>query len=144
MVRYPRTGTSPGNPVVKVDLLRTRVREEDLVLLGAFPELRVLDLSMSWATDDHLKSLRGLNNLTSLNLGFRPITDTGLQHLRGLTKLTSLNLDDSEVTDAGLQHLKGLKLEWLHLRRTHVTDAGWGRRCMAPRACKVWICHTLE
>jgi hypothetical protein len=84
--------TSPGKPVIRVDLHGTK------------------------ATDDDLKQLKALTQLQKLNLGWTEVGDAGLEQLKGLTKLQRLVFDNTKVTDAGVKHLKGLiDLEYLNL-----------------------------
>src|SRR5207244_1985841 len=72
----------PGKPVVRVDLVYTRV------------------------TDSGLQALQGLTGLQELDLGYTRVTDAGLQALKGLTGLQRLFLIDTQVTEAGVKGLQ--------------------------------------
>jgi hypothetical protein len=76
-------------------------------------------------TDDGLVYLRAFPHLRELYLRGRPFNDVGLVHLEGLTQLETLYLDATQVTDEELVHLQGLaRLKRLFLNGTKVTDAG--------------------
>ena len=140
---------SPGRPVVKVTLYKTKVTDADLVCLTGLTRLRVLDLvgtqvtdaglrylkemtklgclflSSTQVTDAGLVHFKGLTNLHTLTLSSTQVADAGLVHLERLTNLRSISLTRSQVGDLGLVHFKGLKnLQQLHLGFTKVTDAG--------------------
>jgi hypothetical protein len=59
--------------------------------------------------------------------GFQDLGADGLAHLRGLSALTSLDLENTRVGDGGLAHLSRLKLDYLCLSGTQITDAGLSR-----------------
>jgi hypothetical protein len=99
--RITRDMKATDNPIVSVDLGKTKV------------------------TDAGLKDLAGLKQLQWLNLTKTQVTDAGLKHLAGLKQLRELDLRNIKVTDAGLKHLAGLKqLRLLLLTNTKVTDKG--------------------
>ena len=52
------------------------------------------------------------------------MTDTGLARLAGLRHLERLELRDTKITDAGLRDLRAMKLTYLGLPRSKVTDRG--------------------
>jgi Leucine-rich repeat (LRR) protein len=116
----------PDRPIVYVHLGLSKVTDDDLELLVAFPKLRELDLNGTKITNAGLVHLKALTNLKRLVLSANiDITDTGLANLRGLTRLEWLNLCITRATDAGLVHLRDLKaLEYLQLRLTNISDAG--------------------
>jgi hypothetical protein len=56
--------SSPGKPVIGINLSQTKAGDADLELLDLFPELRRLDLHQTDVTDNgltHLKTLTGCN-----------------------------------------------------------------------------------
>lgn len=79
--------SKPGNDTVTGVVLigSKKVRDDDLVLLRAFPDVQ------------------------RLMLGGTAITDAGLKHAAGLHELTTLGLIGTKVTDAGMKELSGLK-----------------------------------
>jgi len=100
---YETDQALPGTPVVSIKV-RYEIDDDQLAkmvrLLGAFRQLRSLQLKSMY------------------------ITDAGARHLKPLAQLRSLSLEDSNITDAGLAELKGLSdLEELGLKGTNVTDA---------------------
>ena len=98
-----KLGATIEREVVTVNLVATKVTDDDLRSLSAFPNLRTL------ASPPH-----------------RASSDAGLANLKGLKSLTTLDLFDTRVTDAGLEHLAEWmpRLEWLELYDTRITDAG--------------------
>ena len=99
---------SPGRPVIAVDLRLTKVTDEELEELKAFPHLQSLDLTGTKVTDAGLEQLRGVTEIQTLDLRDTQATDAGLACLKGMTQLQSLNLSQTKVTDLGMEHLKGL------------------------------------
>lgn len=127
----------------------SRVTDEGLANLRAFPQLLELDLNDTKITDEGLKNLRLVPNLLELRLDGTKVTDNGLQSLSVLTDLRDLNLDETKIVGQGLVSLsdcesleelwlQGAKiddsalsviagfpaLKVLHLSDTAVTDAG--------------------
>lgn len=117
--------TRPGDPIVEIDLHRTRITDADLDCLTGRTNLRKLNLHSTGITDAGLGRLQGLMALQTLYLNDTPITDAGLLHLRGLQKLAELGLNQTRVSDQGLEQLKGLHgLKQLSLVGARVTAAG--------------------
>jgi hypothetical protein len=117
--------TSPGKPVVLVNLARSEVPDAGLVHLKELTRLRHLDLTDTRVTNAGLEHLKGLSQLQSLCLSSTQVTDAGLEHLKGLTQLQMLDLTHNRIAGAGLVHLMRLtRLETLTLGYTNVTDAG--------------------
>ena len=114
-----------GNSIDRIHLGGTKADDDDLVLLGALPELLELSLAKTRISDAGLRSLAGLKKLEALHLADNPITDKGVAALKDMTRLQLLGLKGTQVTDAGLVHLAHMtNLQWLGLRNTKVTDAG--------------------
>ena len=87
--------------VLKVNLGRSEVTDDDLAHLATFPQLRSIDLARTKVTSD------------------------GLRHLKNITSLEELRLYDTLVDNDGLLQLKRLsKLRWLMLKRTNVDGEG--------------------
>ena len=108
------------------------VKDEELILLKAMPNLLELNLGGMNVTDSNLVHIKPLTNLVRLQLHKTKITDAGLANLTGLTKLVSLNLYGTDVTDAGIQQLKSLpKLRRLYVWQTKVTENGAKQLAMA-------------
>ncbi len=80
-------------------IIRVRVAKDQ-------PIVRV-ELSRTKVTDAGLKHLAGLKQLRTLYLDHTKVTDAGLKHLSGLRQLQWLHLGHTQVTDAGLKHLAG-------------------------------------
>ena len=144
-----RDFTKEGKPIVFVSLSFTNVKDGDLHLLTAFPELRTILLSRTDITgagmrelarldqlrclvlsgarfwQDDLFYLGELQHLHTLDLSGTMVTDAVFRHLGTLTQLQELDMSNTAVTGAGLNAMVHLKqLQRLYLRATHVTDAG--------------------
>lgn len=112
----------------------------DYSVLGAIPDVVVLQMANPDVTDDVLKSLRGLDRLRELDLNDTAITDAGLMVLKDLPALESLRLKNTRITDAGFrgalaekESLKRLDLTGTSVERETVDawrKAGPGRRAM--------------
>ena len=112
--------------VVTINLVATKVTDDDLKYLRAFPNLLTLYLHHTEIGDAGVANLQPLKNLTTLDLFDTRVTDAGLAHLaEWMPFLQWVDLNATRVTDAGLEHLKGLKhLRRLDVRKTGVTEAG--------------------
>jgi hypothetical protein len=104
--KVERDRTSPGDPVVRVDLRMTGATDTDLAVLKHLKGLRSLYLSSNSITDAGLTHLEGLTGLRRLDIDFNPISDAGLAHLEGLTNLRRLDVHVTKVTNAGVERLQ--------------------------------------
>lgn len=92
------------------------------------PQLKILNLPHSRATDTGLASLAAMSRLIQLRLGSRHITDEGMQELARFPALRQLHLIDVPISDAGLDSLGQLpRLKSLYLDGSRVTDRGLDR-----------------
>lgn len=122
-------GTSPEQPITKIDLHGTAVTDADLAILTNakkdLKELHYLDLRLTKITDDGVAKLKNLTSLQTLNLFRTQAGDKGLESLKKLTNLETLLIGGTKVTDAGLVHLRPFKkLRKLSLFQTQITDDG--------------------
>jgi hypothetical protein len=116
---------TPDQPVIVVDLHKTRAGDEDLTVLRNFPQLQRLNLYATNVTDSGLRNLQGLKSLQVLYLNDTEIGDAGLANLRELPALRELGLRNTRVTDRGLTSLQALpSLGLLILRGRGITDMG--------------------
>jgi YHS domain-containing protein len=84
-----------------------------------------LNLAKTKVTDEGLAQIAAFPNLTRLHLENTGITDAGLKHLASLKNLEYLNLYGTKVTDAGLAQLKGnTNLQKVFVWQTPVTANG--------------------
>lgn len=114
----------PGS-VIGVDLSGASLTDDDLRVLGRFPNLQKLDLSNTQISDAALKHLSDQCPLQLLWLNYTQVTDEGLAHVADLTTLKSLGLTGTRIRDNGLAHLTRLnELEYLLLSQNEITDAG--------------------
>ena len=115
--------SSPGRPVVRVNLTGKCVSDMDLVHLKGLAPLCALNLSETQITDAGLAHLKELKELRQLDLGINVLRGAGLAHLSGLTRLRALNLRFTLISDAGLAHLEDLpQLQVLRLDGTHISS----------------------
>jgi hypothetical protein len=126
---------APGRLVTAVHFFET-IRDEDLDLIRAFPDLVSLYVRAGKISDAGLARLEGLPQLTSLHVGQSRVTGEGLAHLAKLPQLQRVSLFDCPVSDADLGPLEGMtQLRTLDLLNTNVTDAGVSRlRAALPYA----------
>jgi len=136
--------------VVAIEMGGDHVTDSALSNLKEIPDATTLYIYNSKVTDAGLANLKGLDQLSSLSLtGSGRVTDAGLVHLKPLPNLkeltlpptitdaglvhvgelaglTSLWITNPQISDAGLLHLQGLKLQYLVLEGTSVSDSGLG------------------
>lgn len=118
-------GERDAGSVIGIDLSGASLTDDDLRMLGRFPNLQKLDLSNTRVSDRALKHLSGQIPLQLLWLNYTQITDAGLIDVAELTSLKSLGLTGTKITDSGLVHLKQLnQLEYLLLSQNEITDDG--------------------
>lgn len=111
--------------VVRVDLSRRSITDEDLALLKNLPQLQELELTETSVSDAGIEHLKDLVNLRRLVMADTAITSEALAHLRGLKDLDTLYIMRMNVADDGLVHLRDLaKLRHLSMNGTAVSDAG--------------------
>lgn len=103
--------------LTELDLSGSILSSDALALIGALPELRVLDLSGCGLSA--IRDLSSLTELEELDLSGNSISD--ISALAEMTKLTSLNLQNNAVTS--LSALKNMRaLVTLDLRNNRVSD----------------------
>ncbi len=114
------------DPYVIVSFLRnSRMKDDDLRVLAAFPDLGWFDAGSTSISDAGLVHLVGLRHLRYVVLYETNITDAGLKTLGGMPQLRSLQIAATKITDRGLAEVARLpNLETLWLVQTAVTDAG--------------------
>ena len=145
--RLARKDRQLDSPVVGIHFQSSRITDEDLFFLTAFPQLHELTLSFNAITDAGLAHLTGLTALRSLRLECTHVTDQGLILLKALRALRNLSLDETKITDAGLFHLEALPdLENLHLAgscglegKETITDAGLAHLRKLPKLQSVTV-----
>ncbi len=121
-----KVGGKLERDVVKVNLVATKVTDNELRSLSVFPNLQVVRLHHTRIGDAGVANLSDLKGLTALDLFDTRVTDAGLEHLaEWMPHLEWLELSGTQITDVGLGSLKGLQhLRHLDVRMTKVTDAG--------------------
>lgn len=110
----------------KLKLRDSAITNQGLVEhISKFQNLIALDLGETETTDQALVVIGKLSKLEDLNLLRTKVTAAGVASLTGL-KLKRLNLDDiPSVGDGVVAHIAKIKsLEFLHLGKTAITDAG--------------------
>jgi Leucine-rich repeat (LRR) protein len=83
-----------------------QVRDEDLRFVAPLRNLKKIELSSMFVTNDGIKHFSGLRKLEELVLGHARIGDNGLKPLAGLSNLRELSLIDTQVTAEGVAWLR--------------------------------------
>lgn len=119
-----RLGRPGDDGVTAVVLIGSeKVRDDDLVVLRAFPDLERLMLGGTAITDAGLEHAAELHELTTLGLIGTKVTDAGMKELAGLNKLEHVRLANTAVTDVGVRELSRHKsLQILILSNNRITD----------------------
>jgi Leucine Rich repeat len=111
--------------VVKVDLTRRKVTDDDLTSIAGLTFLRELKLDYTNVTDDGIAALDSLRKLTDLSLRYTALSDHGLKSLGDLPHLQKLTATGTQITDAAADDLARLKtLSELYIRWTRITHSG--------------------
>jgi len=117
-----RAWADEAGRVIRVELARIPIRDDDLAILSKLP---------------HLQSL----NLRGINVFKGTLSNDGLRHLSGLTQLRSLNLSANRLLNSlSLFHIRNLKrLEWLNLTGTRIGNEGLIHLRELPRLKRLWL-----
>lgn len=120
--------------VTGVNLRGTWVGDTDLRRLNEFPDLTVLDLSLTHITDQGMAEIKNLPNVADFSLYFAEyVTDEGVSAIKDWKKLKRLNLHGTKTGDTGLEHISGITaLESLNVGSTLMTDVGLERLTTLP------------
>lgn len=94
-------------------------------ILGAWPDLAVVQMANADVTDETLKPLAEFAKLRVLDLDNTQVSDKGLEHLAKLSTLEVLRLRNTRVTDEGFRtHLADLPgLREIYYRGTKIQRA---------------------
>ena len=91
--------------IVELNLARTSVSDEQLLLISELKELRRLHLEYSHVTDFGISHLKACENLLYLNLIETKVGDEGLKSLTEIKSLKELYLFNTNITKEGLSNL---------------------------------------
>ncbi|MBK5277830.1 MAG: hypothetical protein JJE09_03095 [Bacteroidia bacterium] len=91
--------------VIELNLARTTVSDDDLILISELKELRRLHVEHTLITDSGISHLQGCNNLFYLNLVETNVSDEALKIVNNIRSLKELYLFNTKVTKDGLQKL---------------------------------------
>jgi WD40 repeat protein len=123
--QFSASAQDQGDEGAAAKLLTQLGAETRWQTVGGGKQLEMIDLVGSKVRDEDLPTLGEFKDLSQLFVPDTAITDAGLAHLSAFPKLTMLNLSGTKVTDEGLKSLSSLpKLRWLALHKTSVTEAG--------------------
>ncbi|MCA9173973.1 MAG: hypothetical protein KDB14_05745 [Planctomycetales bacterium] len=132
------------------NLVRLQLRDSEITAAGLrklseLRHLRLLDLSDKHLTDDCAETLRemgmlffndtattekdvarpgSVDDVVSLTLHGCPLTDAGIQQFAEFKNVVYLDLRSTKVTSAGIAAVSDMKLQWLHLEHSALTDDG--------------------
>ena len=120
-----RSATGKSTSVVTISLLGcTKLKDDDLAFLNAFPD--VTELMLAGATgisDEGLKHLAACKQLKSLGLARTAVTNEGMKEVAKLKLLERLQLSHTSISDIGITNLgRQPNLRSLVLIGTSVTD----------------------
>jgi hypothetical protein len=147
-----RLGVDFFHDVVQVSLNYTEdtgKREENhnksddaLQYLEGFPNLRVLLLDDTQASDASLQHLAKLKNLEYLFMwDVTNVTDAGVARLQGLKNLRYVHLTKSQITDKSLAIFAQLpKIDGLSLQFNNFTDEGLEHIAPLVQLKSLWVC----
>src|SRR4051812_26833583 len=91
-----------------VNLRGSWVSDTDLGRLNQYPELSVLDLSLTRITDQGMQEIKGMRGITDFNLYFAQyVTDEGVAAIKDWKSLKRLNLHGTKAGDSALEHIAG-------------------------------------
>jgi hypothetical protein len=79
--------------------------DDELAVLAALGDLKVLSFNSSRVTDEGVSKLRACDGLESLAIGWAGISDAALADIGMLKSLKKLRLKNTRITDAGFRHL---------------------------------------
>ena len=117
-----RAWADDAGRVIRVELARVPIGDDDLAILSKLP---------------HLQSL----NLRGINVFKGTLSNDGLRHISGLTQLRALNLSANGLLNSlSLVHIRNLKnLEWLNLTGTRIGNEGLIHLRGLPRLKRLWL-----
>jgi hypothetical protein len=120
-----RDESQPSRPVVGV-ILANGFSDDDLALLGAFPDLRELGLYSPEITSRGIRQLRQATpHLKALRIANSPLGSNGFREIVELRELTKLSLTGAMLSGEDLAELPRLRhLTSLSLERCPITDVG--------------------
>lgn len=124
-----RAWADEAGRVIRVELARLPIGNDDLAILSKLPHLQSLNLRginvfKGTLSNDGLRHISGLTQLRSLNLSANHLlNDPSLMHIRKLKRLESLNLTGTRIGNDGLIHLRGLS----RLKRLLLPSRTWRR-----------------
>lgn len=104
---------------------RDRNSVENLKLLADLPEVRKVELSGDWVTDDVVEHLAKVRGLQGVSLWSTKVSPQGFARLAKLRGLKSLDLAGDNLNDETFEHLHELPhLEQLNVQEFALTPAG--------------------
>jgi hypothetical protein len=120
--------------ITGVDLRASWVADPDLRKLAQFPDLAVLDLSLTRITDQGMQELKNLPGIVELNLTFAEyVTDEGMAAIKDWKKLKRLDVHGTKSSDTTLEHISGITtLESVNIGSAVITDVGLERLISLP------------
>jgi hypothetical protein len=120
--------------------------DEALQYLPDFPDLRVLLLSDTQASDSSMQHVARLKKLEHLYMwDVANVTDAGAAHLDGLRNLQYIHLSSSQITDKSLAVFSGLpKIRGLSLQFNYFTNEGLTCVSRCRELEDLWLCGRRE
>ncbi len=133
-----RVWADKGGRVIRVELARLPIGDDDLAILSKLPHLQWLNLRgintfKGTMTNDGLRHISELTQLRLLNLSANHrLNSPSLFYIRNLKQLEWLDLTGTRVGNEGLIHLRGLS----RLKRLRLPSQTWRR---GNEGEKIWV-----
>jgi hypothetical protein len=121
------TRPTPSDAIVRVDLRKTRVTDDDLEVIAGLGYVQHLDLGETSITDRGVRHLVRMKRLDSLRLANTKITAESLKHILRVPGLAHLGVSRTAVQESDLAVFAG------HIPPTHYFGGfAGGRAWMMP------------
>jgi len=110
------------DPLPALSLHNTQVTDRGLETLSQHRGIQRLDLKGTPVSDEGLRYVAAMSQLTSLDLRETKVTCTGIELIGEMPNLQVLELGGPLINDEAIEKLAELKLVWIGLRKTDITD----------------------
>jgi len=118
------TWTARGAEAPYADVVQRIEAQGGYVVRDTDGSIVEVSLARTWATDNDIERVAGVESLKRLDLSFTYVTDRGIERLQQLRQLEDLTLDTAEfITDSAVSYLRANQgLRRLVFRGTDITD----------------------
>jgi len=147
-------------PLEKLDMPESKIKDEHLHFIGDLKQLKHLNISYSWISDEGVAQISELPNLTylglagcrklthksidavqkfaprlqRLDLSYTPVGMDGYKKLKNLPELRDLNVSYNQLNDESIKPILVLNVDSLTISRNQeITDLTMKRMARMPR-----------